>query len=193
MKELSLKRIAIGAAAALLLVPSAASAGPSKADRGEAAKECRQFLNAAGNRENLGRIFGTNRSNAVRKCRAVQARDAAKERKGSAREAVETCKASRPEGQTLGECVSAERRRLNAEEDREDRERIAAVRACKENEATSTGRAFGECVSNAQSDGRSGEGSDNSGSNSDAGEQHATDGQANADGRRPDGVPPTRP
>jgi hypothetical protein len=139
-------------------------------------------------------MFGTNRADAVRKCRAVQSRDAANERKRSARQAVETCKESRPEGQTLGECVSAERRRLNAEADRQDRERVDAVRACKGNEETSTGRAFGSCVANAQSGGNAAPGStnaENGAANGGAG--NAGDGSANADGRRPDEVPPTHP
>lgn len=213
-----MKRVLVGVTAALLILPSAASAGPSKADRGEAAKECRALLKAAGSRENLGRIFGTNRAKAVRKCRAVQTRDAHNERKRSARQAVEQCKAERAQtdeefggdhggktfnefygqkGDGIGRCVSKQRRANNAQADREDRQRIAAVRDCQD--TTSTGREFGRCVANAQSN-----------ENAAGGQQHADQGAGNAnqgagqsggnagqgsgqgDSRRPDEVPPPR-
>ncbi len=212
-----MKRLATGLAlAAFAAVPSVASADPaSQADKGEAAKECRQFLDAAGNRANLGRIFGTDRANAVRECRSEQTRDAHNERHRSARQAVENCKANPVEGQTLGECVSAERRRLHAEADRRDRERIAAVRECQEN--SETGRAFGRCVAKAQSnenaaDGqaKADEGAADGGAAAEQGAANAeqgttTAGQGAANGEqgttaaeqgqayRPDGVPPTPP
>ena len=219
-----MKRILIAAAATCLLVPSTAAAGPGKADRAEAAKECRAALKAAGDRENLGRMFGTNRANAVRKCRAVQARDAQNERKSSAREAVKQCKAERAqtdeefaadhEGQTfnqfygqkgngIGRCVSKQRRANNAEADREDRERLAAVRACRENEETSTGRAFGRCVAAAQSNENAAGGQQNAGEgsgnaddgagNGNQGSGHGAGNGGQGDSRRPDEVPPPRP
>lgn len=171
------------------------------------------MLKAAGSRENLGRLFGTNRAKAVRKCRAVQARDARNERKRSAREAVEQCKAERAQsdeefggshdGQTfnefygqrgdgIGRCVSKQRRANNAEADREDRERVAAVRACQDK----TGREFGRCVANAQSNENAAGGQQHADQGADNGSTAGEQGSGNAsqgDSRRPDEVPPTRP
>ena len=198
------------------MAPAGAAAKPSQADRGEAAKECRAMLKAAGSKGNLGRVFGTNRANAVRKCRSVQARDARNERKRSAREAVEQCKAERAQsdeqfsgehdgktfndfygqkGNGIGRCVSKQRRANNREADREDRERAAAVRTCKE--TTDSGRDFGRCVAGAQSNENAAGGQQNAGE----GQQNAGQGAGNAnqngggqaDERRPDGVPPTQP
>lgn len=178
------------ALAAFAAMPSVASANPaSEADKGEAAKECRQFLDAAGNRENLGRVFGTTRAAAVRECRSQQTRDAHNERHRSARQAVEACKANPVEGQSLGECVSAKRRSLNAKADRQDRERVAAVRECQDK--TSTGRAFGRCVAAAQSNEKAADGQANAeqgAANAEQGTTAAETGQA----RQPDGVPPTQ-
>lgn len=199
-----MKRFAMGLAlAAFAAVPSVASADPaSQADKGEAAKECRQFADAAGNRSNLGRIFGTNRANAVKACRTAQTRDAHNERHRSARQAVENCKANPVPDQSLGECVSDERRRLNAKADRNDRERVAAVRACKQAEATSTGRAFGRCVAEAQRndnarDGQANaeQGAANGGTAGEQGPTNAEQGTTAAEAgqaRQPDGVPPTQ-
>lgn len=186
-----MKGITIGLAlVAVAVMPGAASANPaSKADRGEAAKECHSFKNAAGNRANLGRLFGTGRAAAMRKCRAVQTRDAHNERHRSARQAVDSCKANPVEGQSLGECVSAERRKLNADADRQDRERVAAVRTCQE--AASTGRAFGRCVAKAQSNEKAADGQARADQGAANGDQGAANGEQGT-ARQPDEILPPR-
>ena len=180
------------------------------------------MLKAAGSSENLGRVFGTSRAAAVRKCRTVQVRDAQQERKRSAREAVEACRAERAQsdeefsgahggktfnefygqkGRGIGKCVSEQRRTNNAEADREDRERLTAMRACRE--STDSGREFGRCVAAAQSNENAAggqqnaaEGQQNAGQGAANGGQAAEQGAGNAgqgDTRRPDEVPPARP
>ena len=148
---------------------------PSAADKGEAARECRQFEDAAGNRENLGALFGVSRSEAVRACRQTQTQDAHRERHRAARQARRQCRADHEPGRARGQCVAATKRSLNQQADQADAERVEAVRACAE---TNEGRDFGRCVARPQSN-----------ENAAAGQEHADQGGANASPPGPEGSP----
>lgn len=188
-----MKRVVMGlTAAAVLAVPGVASADPvSKRDRAEAKKECRAFADAAGTKANLGRVFGAKRADAAKDCRATQARKAHREDHRSARDAAKRCRADHSPYENRGQCVAAERRKNNREEDSQDRDRVEQVRSCRGDEDTPvTGRAFGRCVANAMSN-----------DNAQAGQEHADQGAANGEqgstaaedgqARRPAGTPPT--
>lgn len=173
-----MKTLIAGAALiAMLAAPATAVAKPSAADRKEARKECRAALDAAGSRSALGDILGVSKGRAFKVCVRQQAADAKSERRQSRRQAVIDCKRERAmsddefraehggqtfderygqKGRGIGKCVSKQRRANEREADREDAAQTEAMRAavkrCKDDPATSSGRAFGRCVAGAMAD-----------------------------------------
>lgn len=212
-----MKRLIAGAAfVAVLAAPATASAKPSKADRKEARTECKAALKAAGGRAELGSILGASKSRAFSVCVREQTADAKSERRQSARQAVRECRAERAmsdedfaathdnktfnehygqKGRGIGKCVSKQRRANDREADREDAATTEAmseaVARCKSDEETSTGRAFGRCVSRAMASEQGQRGQDQADQAPNGGDQgpseHSADGRSNA----PSPVPPT--
>jgi hypothetical protein len=145
--------VTIAAVASLLAVPAGAAAEPSKADRSNAAKECRaERGDSAATREAFKAKYGTNenRRNAFGKCVSRRARDEEQEGEAAKRNASKECKAERAEigdvafaakygtgkkGRNAhGKCVSAKARQLEEEADAKDDEQIdarkSAAKAC---------------------------------------------------------------
>lgn len=140
------------ALAALLVVPATAPAAkPSKADKQNAAQQCKEQRNAMGS-EAFRQLYGANKSmkNAFGKCVSKFARDEMRERKAAKRNAAKDCKAEREADAGLfkeaygtgkngknayGKCVSTkakENKEAADEADEEkDAERVNAARACR--------------------------------------------------------------
>ena len=139
------KATAIGAALALLALPSGAVAKPSDGDRTNAAQECRAERGSSdATREAFKVKYGTNKtkSNAFGKCVSRRARDEEQEGVTAHKNASKECKA---EAETLGDdafaakygtgkkkanahgkCVSSKAKEHEAAADAEDRKQIAA-------------------------------------------------------------------
>ena len=156
---------------ASLFVPAGAlAAGPSKADKTNAAKQCRaERGDTSATREAFAAKYGTNanKKNAFGKCVSRKAREEQRERRAAKREAQKDCRAEGKRGAAFRKCVSkkakAEKRKL----DRADRaarvkQRNAAKECDEERGDTPTSRtafatkygtnandknAFGKCVS----------------------------------------------
>ncbi len=156
---------------ASLVVPAGAlAAGPSKADKTNAAKQCRaERGDTSATREAFAAKYGTNanKKNAFGKCVSQKAREEQRERRAAKREAQKDCRAEGKRGAAFRKCVSkkakAEKRKL----DRADRaarvkQRNAAKECDEERGDTPTSRtafatkygtnandknAFGKCVS----------------------------------------------
>jgi FtsZ-interacting cell division protein ZipA len=150
----------IVSALAVLAAPATASAAkPSKADRREAQKECRELRGTTdATREAFKaqyRNFGA--------CVSEKAREAKAERKAARRAAKQACR----DAENRGRCMKAEIRAVQAEQDAADaaeaKERTNAAKACDEERGDSSEtrmafadkygtnankkNAFGKCVS----------------------------------------------
>jgi FtsZ-interacting cell division protein ZipA len=151
--------IIVGALAVLAAPATASAAKPSKADRREAQKECRELRGTTdATREAFKaqyRNFGA--------CVSEKAREANAERKAARRAAKQACQDEKPRGQ----CIKAQTRAEQAEQDAADaeqaEERTNAAQACdaergetaesrkafEEQYGTNANKknAFGKCVS----------------------------------------------
>jgi hypothetical protein len=163
------------ALAAVLALPAAADAKPTKQDRQNAAKECKLLR---GSTDATHEAFAAKYRN-LGACVSEKAREEAAERRAAKRSAVRDCRAERAEDpeafagkyRNFGKCVSAAVRKELKAEDRADRREIEAeknaAKACAdEREAIGeqpfkdkygTNRngknAFGKCVSSHTDDG----------------------------------------
>jgi len=132
------KRIALLVAiVASLLVPAGALAtGPSKADKTNAAKQCRAERGTISReREAFAAHYGTNanKKNAFGKCVSQKAREEQRERRAAKREARKDCRAEGKKGAAYGRCVARKARAEKRKMDRADRaERVARRNAAKE-------------------------------------------------------------
>jgi hypothetical protein len=165
--------LSLGVVAALAL-PAGAAAKPTKQDRAQAAKECKQLR---GSTEESREAFAALYRN-LGACVSERAREQQAERRGARRSASRACREQRAQDATafaeryrnLGACVAAKAERALRAEDREDREEIAAIanaakRCAAEREAmggeafaqrygTNHNRrnAFGKCVASKSHD-----------------------------------------
>jgi len=139
------RAIATGAALALLVVPAGAVAKPDRADKTNAAQECKtERGSTAATREAFKVRYGTNKtkSNAFGKCVSRRALDEAQEGVVAHKNASKECKAEAEElgaeafaakygtgkrGKNAhGKCVSSKAKEHEAEADAEDQEQIEA-------------------------------------------------------------------
>lgn len=155
---------------AVLAVPGIAIGAPSKADRREGKRECRQLRDAAVTRANFVQIVKlearANRRNAFGRCVAVRSSEAASERREAFKAAKAACENLRrgkdgergkpSEPGAYGRCVSQAAREKNAEADAEQRdESLNPAKTCRDKqendpsfETTYPGKnGFGKCVS----------------------------------------------
>jgi len=138
---------------ASLVVPAGAlAAGPSKADKTNAAKQCRaERGTTSATREAFAAKYGTNanKSNAFGKCVSKKAREEQRERRAAKREAQKDCRAERKEigrqafaekygtnrnkRNAFGKCVSKKAKAEKRKMDRADRAaRVKQRNAAKE-------------------------------------------------------------
>ena len=148
------KRIVLAAvfAVALLVPAGALAAGPSKADKTNAAKQCRaERGETSATREAFALKYGTNanKKNAFGKCVSQKAREEQRERRAARREAAKDCRAERKEigraafaekygtnrnnRNAFGKCVSKKAKAEKRKMDRADRRaRVKQRNAAKE-------------------------------------------------------------
>ena len=148
------KRIVLAAvfAVALLVPAGALAAGPSKADKTNAAKQCRaERGETSATREAFAVKYGTNanKKNAFGKCVSQKAREEQRERRAARREAAKDCRAERKEigraafaekygtnrnnRNAFGKCVSKKAKAEKRKMDRADRRaRVKQRNAAKE-------------------------------------------------------------
>jgi len=140
--------------AAMLIVPSAAMAAPTKADTKAASKQCHDERTAAGTKANFLAVGDPDYKN-FGDCVKRGAKEEAAERKAARQAAREAC-ASEPKGKARAACVKAATKAAKAEADAEDKEKVNAAKSCREEQkdaaafsaAYGTGKnAFGKCVS----------------------------------------------
>ncbi len=145
---------------ALLAMPAAAAAKPTKDDKRNASKECRAERTAMG-KANFNAKYGN-----LGKCVSQTAREEEHERKAARRAAVRECKAANRRGRALARCVSKQSKANKAEKDAEDRAERNAAKQCRAEEAAlgkeafrvkygtnrNKSNAFGKCVSAASSE-----------------------------------------
>ena len=163
--------IVLVALVASLVVPAGAlAAGPSKADKTNAAKQCRaERGTTSATREAFAARYGTNanKRNAFGKCVSQKAREEQRERRAARRKARRECRAEGKKGRAFRRCVArvarAEKRKMDRADRAERVRRRNAAKACDEERGdTPTSRAafaakygtnandenaFGKCVS----------------------------------------------
>lgn len=137
------------ALSAMLIVPTAAMAAPTKADSKAASKECHD-LRAAMGKENFKAQYGT-----FGKCVSAKKKEEAAERKAARKQAREECASEK--GKERAACVKAATKAEKAEADAKDKDRVNAAKACRAEQTApestfaadyGTGKnAFGKCVS----------------------------------------------
>jgi hypothetical protein len=141
---------------AMLAVPSAAMAAPTKADTKAASKQCHAERAAAGTKANFLAVGDPDYKN-FGECVSRGAKEEAAERKAARRQAVTECREQGLKGRAFGECVSTEAKKNKAEADAEDKEKVNAAKECRAEQKADadafgttygTGKnAFGKCVS----------------------------------------------
>lgn len=145
---------------AVLAVPATAAAqAPTKADKTNAAKECKALLKAAGSKQNLASTLSLkvnkSASNAYGKCVSKLSREEAAERKAAKRAAAAECKALK--GRAQGQCLAARAKEHKAASDDKDKTRTNSAKACRAEQKADGAKftadygtaknAFGKCVS----------------------------------------------
>ena len=148
------KTLFVLALGAMLTVPSAAMAAPTKADSKAASKECHALKQKAGTKTNFEALGFKNMGDCVSK----KSKEEAAERRAARAAAREAC-ASEPKGKERQACVKAATKAAKAEADAEDQERVNAAKACRAEQTAPEGEntfaadygtgknAFGKCVS----------------------------------------------
>jgi hypothetical protein len=140
---------------AMLIVPSAAMAAPTKADTKAASKQCHDERTAAGTKENFLAIGDPDYKN-FGDCVSRGAKEEAAERKAARKAAREACAAQNLKGKEFAACVKAATKENKAAADAKDEDRVNAAKSCREQQgdaaafaaAYGTGKnAFGKCVS----------------------------------------------
>jgi hypothetical protein len=156
---------------AVMAMPVAADGAPSKADKREAKRECRQLQNAAVTRANFVQVVKleakANRRNAFGRCVQVRSSEAASERREAFKAAKAQCenlrrghdgehgKPSNPGA--YGKCVSEAARNKNAEADAKQRDdSLNPAKTCRKKQSDDADafntefpgkNGFGKCVS----------------------------------------------
>ena len=144
------------ALAAMLVVPSAAMAAPTKADSKAASKQCHAERNAAPTKADFLAIGDPDYKN-FGDCVKRGAKEEAAERKAARTAARAECEAAGLSGNEFAACVREKTKENKAEADAEDKQKVNAAKACRtekqDDRATydaehGTGKnAFGKCVS----------------------------------------------
>jgi hypothetical protein len=143
------------ALAAMLIVPSAAMAAPTKADSKAASKQCHAERTAAGTKANFLAVGDPDYKN-FGDCVSRGAKEEAAERRAARKAARASCAAQDLKGKELAACVKAATKENKAEADAQDKEKVNAAKSCREQQgdaeafaaAYGTGKnAFGKCVS----------------------------------------------
>jgi hypothetical protein len=117
--------VIVGALAVLAAPATASAAKPSKADRREAQKECRELRDASLEAFKAEyRNFGA--------CVSEKAREAKAERKAAKRAAKRACADAKRRGQCMKNETKAEEAEQDAEDAQEVEERANAAKACDE-------------------------------------------------------------
>ena len=142
------------ATAALLAMPGAAMAEPTKADTKAASAECHALVSATGHsKENMSSLSGGEFST-FGGCVSAKAHEEAAERKAARQAAREACKGTK--GEARRDCVRSEKAEVKAKKDAKDEARIEAAEACttQQEDAETFGatygtgkNAYGKCVS----------------------------------------------
>ena len=143
------------ALAAMMVVPSAAMAAPTKQDTKAASKLCHDQRTNAGTKENFLAIGDPDYKN-FGDCVSRGAKEEAAERKAARRQARADCKAQNLKGKDFAACVKAATKANKAEADAADKQKVNAARDCRAEQTGApddyathgTGKnAFGKCVS----------------------------------------------
>jgi hypothetical protein len=113
--------------AALLAMPGAAMAKPTKTDIKAASAECHAIVDAAVSKENIASFSGGEFKN-FGDCVSEKAREESQERKASRLAAREACKGER--GEARRDCVRSEKAEVKAKKDAKDQARIEAAETC---------------------------------------------------------------
>ena len=140
--------------AAMLAMPSAAMAAPTKADTKAASKECHDLRTAMG-KENFKAQFGT-----FGKCVSAKAKEEAAERKAARQQARTECENQGLKGKELQACIKQQTAENKAAADAQDQNKVNAARTCREEQKAdpaafkekygtnkTKSNAFGKCVS----------------------------------------------
>jgi hypothetical protein len=140
--------------AALLAMPGAAMAQPTKADTKAASAECHALVAATGHsKENMASLSGGEFDN-FGSCVSDKAREEAAERKAARKAAREACAGTK--GEARRDCVRSEKAEAKAKKDAKDEARVEAAESCTtqqedgETFAATYGdgkNAYGKCVS----------------------------------------------
>ena len=140
--------------AAMLVVPSAAMAAPTKADTKAASKQCHDERTAAGTKANFLAMGDPDYKN-FGDCVKRGAKAEAAERKAARKAARAEC--AELKGKERAACVKAATKAAKAKADAEDADRVNAAKACRTEQTApestfaadyGTGKnAFGKCVS----------------------------------------------
>ncbi len=112
------------ALAALLVMPAAAPAKPTKADTKAASKECHALVEAAVSKANLQSLGFKNLGD----CVSQKAHEEARERKAARRQARAECEGLK--GRERKQCVRTETKQNKAKKDAKDQARIEAASTC---------------------------------------------------------------
>jgi len=167
-----MKRLSIGLGLiAVMALPATAIGAPTKTDKREGKRECRQLLDAAVTRANFVQIVKlearANRRNAFGRCVKVRTSEATSERRHAFKAAKAACESLRPGPDSThgkpstpgayGRCVSEAARKNRAESDAEQRDAsLNPARTCRKKQhdeaeaftAEFPGKnGFGKCVS----------------------------------------------
>ena len=144
------------ALAAMLVVPSAAMAAPTKADSKAASKQCHAERAAAETKENFLAI-GDPDYKSFGDCVSRGAREEAAERRRARGQAQQECRDQGLKGRAFGQCVREQAKANKAALDARDKNKVNAAKECRsqqEADATAFGvaygtgkNAFGKCVS----------------------------------------------
>ena len=149
------KTVCTLALSAMLVVPSAATAAPTKADSKAASKQCHAERAAAGTKENFLAMGDPDYKN-FGDCVSRGAKEEAAERNAARREARTECREQGLKGKAFADCVKEQTKANKAEADAKDKNKVNAAKTCREEQkdeaafaaAYGTGKnAFGKCVS----------------------------------------------
>jgi len=157
---------------AVMAVPATALAAPSKADKREGKRECRQLRKAAVTRANFVQVVKletkANRRNAFGRCVKVRTKEATSERNAAFKKAKADCAYLRPgkgggsynvpgDPGAYGRCVSKAARQYHAKSNRDQRaESLNPAKTCRKKQSEDAQafraefpgkNAFGKCVS----------------------------------------------
>ena len=139
--------------AAVMAMPGAAMAQPTKEDTKAASAECHAIVEAAGSKANI-ESFSAGAYDNFGSCVSTKAHEEAAERKAARKAAREACKGTK--GEARRDCVRSEKAEVKAKKDAKDDARIEAAESCtaqQEDAATFAEtygdgkKAYGKCVS----------------------------------------------